>query len=288
LLLDAAEEPSGERVDTGWAPETLHRHEGGNTARNLIAAGLLVLLLGWLALSTARFVRAQFAASQFDGIVTLAVFGTGLLLLAGGAWHELRAYRRLRRVDALRTLLHGKDSPLEPAKALCRPWLDALVRQGSLMGTVLPAMEAASSMPHLRAVLRQQAEAPLRQGARQIGRTMALQGGLLTALCPSPALDGVLALLKGLQLVRAVARLYGLRPGPAMTLVLLRRLAWTAAGASGVDLLSQSVAEGLLHNTPVLRQVAASLPGSGAVAIRLYRLADVTATACSPLTPPQR
>jgi LPXTG-motif cell wall-anchored protein len=54
LLLDAAEEPTGERIDTGWAPETLRRRTGGNTARNLIAAGLLMLLLGWLVLSAVR------------------------------------------------------------------------------------------------------------------------------------------------------------------------------------------------------------------------------------------
>jgi hypothetical protein len=45
---------------------------------------------------------------------------------------------------------------------------------------------------------------------------------------------------------------------------------------------------GPLRDTPVLRQVMVSLPGSGAVAIRLYRLADVTAAACSPLTSSER
>lgn len=261
---------------------------GRQRRAHLFAAGLLALILGWLTLSAASFVRAQFAASQTDGTVTLAVFGTGLLLLAAGVWHELGAWRRLRRVDVLRALLHGGEEQLALAKVMCRSWLEALVRQGSLLAAVLPAMQAASSMPHLRAVLRQHTEAPLRQGSKDIGHTMAVEGGLLTALCPSPALDGVLAVLKGLQLVREVARLYGLRPGPAVTLVLLRRLAWTAAGVSGFDLLSQSLADGLLRDVPVLRQVAASVPGGTAVAIRLYRLTDVTAAACSPLTPPER
>ena len=39
----------------------------------------------------------------------------------------------------------------------------------------------------------------------------------------------------------------------------------------------------VLASLPVLKHVAGALPGTGAVAVRLYRLAGVTAEACSPV-----
>ena len=68
---------------------------------------------------------------------------------------------------------------------------------------------------------------------------------------------------RGLSLLRQVAFLCGLRPGTAVTLALLRRLAWTATGISGIDLLGQTLADGTLSQAPVLRQIAAALPGTG-------------------------
>lgn len=89
--------------------------------------------------------------------------------------------------------------------------------------------------------------------------------------------------LRGLSLLRQVAVIHGMRPGAGVALVLLRRLAWTAAGISAIDLLGQSLADSALSHLPIVRQVAAALPGSGLTALRLRRLADVTAHACSPL-----
>ncbi|MBB5696513.1 hypothetical protein [Muricoccus pecuniae] len=89
--------------------------------------------------------------------------------------------------------------------------------------------------------------------------------------------------LRGLSLLRQVALLYGLRPGGAVILALLRRLAWTATGLSGLDLLGRALADGTLAQAPVLKQIAAALPGTGLAAVRLKRLADVAAKACSPL-----
>ena len=106
---------------------------------------------------------------------------------------------------------------------------------------------------------------------------------MVVAISPSPALDGVLAGLRGLLLLRQVAAIHGMRPGGAVMLVLLRRLAWTAAGISAMDLLGQDLADSALSHVPVLRQLAAALPGSSLTALRLRRLADAAAQACSPL-----
>ena len=89
--------------------------------------------------------------------------------------------------------------------------------------------------------------------------------------------------LRGLVLVRQIAQLYGVRPGVAATLILLRRVAWTAAGVSGMELLSQTLADHALKELPIVKRLVGAVPGSGLAAIRLYRLADMTAEACSPL-----
>ena len=47
--------------------------------------------------------------------------------------------------------------------------------------------------------------------------------------------------------------------------------------------MSQGLADHALASLPVLKHVAGALPGTGAVAVRLYRLAGVAAEACSPV-----
>jgi len=52
---------------------------------------------------------------------------------------------------------------------------------------------------------------------------------------------------------------------------------------SGLDVLGRALADGLLSQLPVLKQFVAALPGAGLTALRLRRLADVAALACSPI-----
>ena len=67
------------------------------------------------------------------------------------------------------------------------------------------------------------------------------------------------------------------------TLALLRHVAWTAAGTTGLVMASQGLADHVLTELPVVKHVAGAVPGTGAVAVRLYRLAGVAAEACPPV-----
>ncbi|APT60456.1 hypothetical protein RGI145_24235 (plasmid) [Roseomonas gilardii] len=284
MLLAAEEALPGGRIDHGWAPEALRPRPVRAGALTWIAAGVAVLLLGWLLLSGVGFVLARFREGAELGWLALAVSGCGLALIATGLAGELRAWRRLRQVDALRALLARPDAPLEVAKARCRAWIDGLRTQLPECEAVLLSLEAADSLPRLRAVLRRQVSEPLRQASRVAGQRAALEGGVMVAISPSPALDGVLAGLRGLSLVRQVAQIHGLRPNLAVTVALLRRAVWTAAGVSGADLVAQAVSEQVLGKIPVLQHIAAAVPGSSVTALRLSRLANVTAEACCPLS----
>ena len=52
-------------------------------------------------------------------------------------------------------------------------------------------------------------------------------------------------------------------------------------GCRGFDLLSQSLAD---HTLALVRHLAGAVPGTSLAAMRLYRLADMTAEACSPVS----
>lgn len=282
LLLDMPEGLPTEREEQDWAPGLLRVRETPRGSLGWVAGGLTVLLSSWLVLSAVGFVSDQFARSAALGWATVLVFGAGLLAVLWGGWREVEAYQRLRQVDALRALLLCDEGPVAPARALALVWLEELERVPDL-ARAREAVATAPDVPLLRAALRQHLAGSLHSATRAAGNRAALEGGVVVAISPSPALDGVLAGLRGLSLLRHVAVIHGMRPGAAVTLALLRRLAWTAASTSGMDLLGQSLADSALSHVPVLRQLAAALPGSGLAALRLRRLADVTAQACSPL-----
>jgi putative membrane protein len=93
------------------------------------------------------------------------------------------------------------------------------------------------------------------RGARDIGA--------LTALSPLGLLDSAIVLWRTLAMLRAIARLYGVRPGPVATIRLLRRtlghvlaagvgelvsdFAVEAAGASLLSVLSTRIGQGAVH-----------------------------------------
>lgn len=284
VLLDLPEQDGEGRLGADWAPApTRPVRRRGVSSLSWLAMGVVLALLGWTTLSMAGFVHDQFARSARLGWLSLAVFliATGLVLT--GVLIETRSYRRLRQVDTLRAALARPDLPLAEAQALCRAWLNTVASRLSDPEAARRALQAASTLAETRAVLRARVLAPLEQAARQAARHAAMQGGAVVAIVPSPALDGVFTGLRGLALVRQVARLYGLRPGLATSLALLRRLAWTAASVSGLDLLTQSVTNHALDKLPVVKHIANAVPATATAARRLYSLGLVTAKACSPL-----
>jgi putative membrane protein len=135
----------------------------------------------------------------------------------------------------------------------------------------------------LTTALRNRVLKQLRQAADQKGRRAAIEGGTAVAITPSELLDGVFAGLRGIAVIRQVAQIYGLRPGPAVTVGLVRRVIGTVASVSGTELVSRVVADHFLDKIPGLKHLAGVVPGTSVAAIRLYRLAGITAKACSPV-----
>lgn len=253
--------PDGGQV---WAPAQVEAApRRGSGALTWIAAGGLLLIVSAALLSAVASVLDHMARSRLLGLVALLAYGGALGLIAWGAALEMRSYRRLSALDALRRALQQPGIPADVVRSSCLAWLDTLGPALPDAVTAQAALNACASADEVRAMLRHQVLDPLRVQARHAGQRAALQGVALVAITPSPALDGLVSSLRALALLREVAGLYGLRPGATVTVALLRRATWTAVGVAGVDVVALSAAQQLLGQVPVLQHVMAAVPGAG-------------------------
>ena len=217
------------------------------------------------------------------GLAALVIL-LGLAMVGYAVLLELRAYRSLGTVNRLRDTLRAAETTVSVARQEARAWVRQIGAGIPDVAAVDRMLEGATTVTEVRAILRSQVADRLREKARSLGRRAAVEGATLVAICPHPAWDGVIAGGRGLLVIRQVAALYGLRPGFAVTLALVRRVAWTAAETTGLALVSQGLANHALSKLPVIKHVAGALPETGEVATRLYRLAGVAAKTCCPVS----
>jgi len=270
------------QVDLGWQPETLRPMTSGKSSLSFLGRGLTLLAVSWVGLSAVGFVADQFGRGMGLGVLTLMAFGAALALVGWGIWIEAKSYRSLRTVDALRAQFARADLTTADARKSCQSWLEAIRDRFPDATAVARSIGEATTVAEVKSIMRIRVLGQLRQQANQIGKRGAIQAGAAVAITPSPALDGVLAGCRGVAVIRQVAQLYALRPGLAVTIALLSRVASSVAAVSVIELLSRSLTDHMLENVSYVRHLAA-IPGASVAAVRLYRLACVTAEACSPL-----
>lgn len=282
MLLDVLPDAPA-RLDVGWTPELVAAPRVRVGAVFWLIAGLCLLVASWLALSIISFVAGLFGQGAVLGMAGAVLIGSAICMVLYAGLLEARAYRSLGNAERLRAVLSAPDTS---AAILCARTLEWLSQVGEAVPdapTVVRLIRDAGTAAELRGILRSRVADPLRERAEGLGRRAAVEGATLVAVCPHPAWDGLVAGGRALLLMRRVAALYGLRPGLAVTLALLQRVAWTAAGTTGLVLVSQGLADHVLTGLPVVKHVAGAIPGTSAVAVRLYRLAGVTAEACCPV-----
>lgn len=282
MLLDPAPD-APTSLQPRWAPQPIATGPDRPGNGFWIGTGVLAAIATWAGVSAASYLVDVVMRPTPLGIAAALGVGGGLAVAGYGLGAEWRDYRRLRIVDATRATLADTETPIALARQAALAWLDRVAPHIGDASTVAQALRDAGSVSEVNAILRTRVAEPLRGAVRRIGQDAAVEGAALVAISPHASWDGLIAAVKGLLVIRKVARLYGLRPGPAVTAALVRKVAWTAAGTAGVDLLSQTLADQALTSLPVARHVLAALPGSGVAALRLYRLAWITAEACSPV-----
>jgi putative membrane protein len=102
---------------------------------------------------------------------------------------------------------------------------------------------------------------PLDRQAYRIVLQSSRDIGLLTAISPYGLLDGLLVLWRTTMMIRAVARLYGIAPGPTATAALLSRCLRNAALAGIADVATHAVLE---HAGASLAALLSARAGQGA------------------------
>jgi len=281
-VLLPARDDSPEAVGADWNPlATAGRRQRLGSAA-CAAAGIGLILGGWILLAALGSALNLLSQSAGLGGFALALYAGGVLLLLYAAGREYASLRRLHQVERLRAALHGPIEDLAAARALSLAWLDHLAPHLPAAAPAAASVPAVANRAELRATLRSRLREPLAAATRRIGIKAASEVGALVALSPHQSWDGLIVAWRGLRVIRQVAELHGLRPGPAVSLALLHRVARAAVETAMVDIASQAATDHLLNNVPLIRHLSA-IPAASTAAFRLHRLAAVAARACSPI-----
>ena len=115
--------------------------------------------------------------------------------------------------------------------------------------------------------------------ANQAVRAAAAQAFGLTAVSPPASIDALLFSVRGVRLVRQVARAYGLRPHGLATWELLRRTMSSASLVAAADIAGGMLSHAILTN-PFAAKIAGEVAGATVASQRMYRLGRVASAAC--------
>jgi len=240
-------------------------------------AALLIALLGLEAydLLAGLFERSPALGGGFA--LLLALVAAGAL---GALGREIAGLRRLDRAEQLREVgerllpseVHGQaDAYVARLEQLYRGRADLAE---AIARFHVQTSDALNDGERLR-LFGRTVLAPLDRQGRRLVTLGARDIGALTALSPLGILDGLIVLWRTLSMLRAIARLYGVRPGAAASIRLLRRTlahvlaagvgellsdaAVEAAGASLLSVLSARAGQGAMHGLLAARLGLAAL-----------------------------
>jgi putative membrane protein len=215
--------------------------------RLFVGAGITTLL-GLLGLEAWWHLEALYDRSIALGATFATLYG---LTAAGGlglAFREWWSLRRLAIADGLRERarqltgsgVHGQAEPL-----LTR--IEGLYRGRPDLRPHLARFRERVSDAHddgerLR-LFSETVLAPLDREAYQLVKKGGRDIGALTALSPIGLLDGLIVLVRTMMMLRAIARLYGVRPGAVASLSLVRKSARNMIAAGIGDLVSDAAVE---------------------------------------------
>jgi putative membrane protein len=216
--------------------------------RRLLLWGGGLTLTALLGLEAYDLLAELFARSVWLGGAFALLLGAAVAGALGLAGREVISLRRLARAEQLRAdgerllnsevhgqagalierieRLYGEREDLRPALAAFRAQASDALNDGEQLrlfaSTVLAPLDRRANQLVLR-------------GARDIGA--------LTALSPLGLLDSALVLARTVIMLRAIARLYGVRPGAVASMTLLRRTVRNVLAAGVGDLVSDAAVE---------------------------------------------
>lgn len=216
--------------------------------RTLFLAGGGVLVAGLLGLEAYDLLRDLLTRSVWLGGAFALALGAMTAGALGAVGRELWSLRRLARVERLRadgarllnSEVHGQSGAvLDRIERLYRDRPAVATRIERFRGQASDALTDGETLRLFATTVL----APLDREAYRLVRNGARDIGALTALSPLGLLDGVFVLARTLGMLRAIARLYGVRPGAAASLRLLRRTLRNVLAAGVGELISDAAVE---------------------------------------------
>ena len=245
--------------------------------------GVLMLAVGlWLD----QLVRDLFARWDYLGWVGIALIGVAVLALFFFLLREFLAMRRLSHLDKMREKVAElyEDGDRKKAMAVANDLLHLYAKQPSLFRA---RQTLKQDLPHLfdpEDILAQTEQIlmpPLDKAATHRVHQAARRVALITALSPRPIFDILVVLIETVRMVRAIAEIYGNRPGFVAMLRLsghiAGHLAVTGGMAAGETLIQQIVGHG------VAARISAKL-GEGLLnGILTARIGLATIALCRPM-----
>jgi putative membrane protein len=253
--------------------------------RLLVWSGGL-LLVGLLGLQAYDLLVGLFERSVWLGGSAAVLLGGVVAGALGVIGRESIGLARLAKVEHLRhdgerllaSEVHGQaDALLERIERLYRDRADTSAPVARFHAQ---ASDALSDGERLR-LFATTVLGPLDQRAYQLVRRSARDIGALTALARLGLFDGLLVLGRTLAMLRAIARLYGVRPGTATLARLLRRTLINVLAADVGELISDVAVEA---TGATLLSALSARAGQGAVnGLLAAKLGLAAMQVCRPL-----
>ena len=194
----------------------------------LFLGGTAAFALGVLGLDAydyaiSLFERSVWLGGAFSAFLALAIIGA-----LGVVGRELWSLRQLAKVDDLR--VEGERLVTSEAHGRAEDFLRKVERlyrdRADLDQSIWRFHDQASDALNDRERLELFAQTvfrPIDKEAYQIVKRSGRDIGVLTALSPIGALDSLIVMVRTVGMMRAIARLYGVRPGFTGTVRLLKR-----------------------------------------------------------------
>ncbi|KGF66706.1 membrane protein [Hoeflea sp. BAL378] len=224
------------------------------TAGKILSASLGFLLALAVGIWTDRLIQDLFDRLPWLGWVALSAAAIAALALLVLIVREIRGMRRLARVAELNAEIAalGRTATAKEARALAAKVV-GLVAANPLTAKGRKSLKTLDEEiidgPHYLAFAERELMTPLDRQARQLIINSARRVSVVTAVSPRAFVDLAYVVFEAVRLIRAMAELYGGRPGTIGMIRLFRdviaHLAVTGTIAAGDSLIQQVVGHGL-------------------------------------------
>ncbi|WP_099866660.1 YcjF family protein [Pararhizobium haloflavum] len=240
-------------IDALTPPPAVPRPRGFPFAKLALGAFSVLLSLA-IGLWTDQLIRDLFARNDWLGYLAIGTVTIFLLSLLVAVLREVIALMRLSAVQKLKDEAETARMDRRPARARrVVKQLVTLTRDAPETARGRAAIadmdEEIVDAPHLISFAERELLAPLDQRARRLILNASKRVSIVTAVSPRAVVDLAYVLYESVRLVRAMATLYGGRPGAVGLIRLFRdviaHLAVTSSIAVGDSLIQQVVGHGV-------------------------------------------